>query len=121
MPTLSSLVASQVVKTTTCDATSDDKVGIMTTLAFQRWSRDQFRPGPKLGRDFFPRNDGGDAGHAVETKQMPLTDHSRLVNTSEPQQNGRHIADDIFNLISEMKSVCFLIKILLKFVPNDPK
>ena len=33
MPTLSSLVALQVV-VTTCSATSDDKVGIMTTLTF---------------------------------------------------------------------------------------
>ena len=34
MPTLSSLVAPQVVIMTTCGATSDDKVGIMTTHGF---------------------------------------------------------------------------------------
>ena len=34
MPTLPSLVASQVVMMTTCGATSDGKVGIMTTLHF---------------------------------------------------------------------------------------
>ena len=34
MPTLSSLVASEVVITTTYDNNSDDKVGIMTTLGF---------------------------------------------------------------------------------------
>ena len=36
MPTLSSLVAPQVVITTTCGAISADKVGIMTTIVFQR-------------------------------------------------------------------------------------
>ena len=34
MRTLSSPVASQVVVVTTCDVTSDDKVGIITTLSF---------------------------------------------------------------------------------------
>ena len=34
MPTSSSLVASEVVITTTYDNNSDDKVGIMTTLGF---------------------------------------------------------------------------------------
>ena len=35
MPTLSSLVAPEVVVMTTSGATSDDKVGIMTTPGFQ--------------------------------------------------------------------------------------
>ena len=35
MPTFSSLVALQVVITTTCSAASDDKVGIIITLSFQ--------------------------------------------------------------------------------------
>ena len=35
MPTLSSLVAPEVVIKTTYGATNDDKVGIMTTLIFQ--------------------------------------------------------------------------------------
>ena len=37
MPTLSSQVALEVVSMTTSSATSDDKVGIMTTLSFQCW------------------------------------------------------------------------------------
>ena len=36
MPTLLSLVAPQVVMTTTCGATTDNKVAIMTTLGFHR-------------------------------------------------------------------------------------
>ena len=35
IPTLSSLVAPQVVMLTTCDATIDNKIGIITTLSFQ--------------------------------------------------------------------------------------
>ena len=38
MPTLLSLVALQVVVKTTCSATSDDKVGIMTTHGFHCFS-----------------------------------------------------------------------------------
>ena len=41
MPTLSSLVAPEVVITTTSGATSDDKVGIMTTLRFL-WNQLQY-------------------------------------------------------------------------------
>ena len=37
MPTSSFLVASQVVILTTSTATSDNKVGIMTTLGFYIW------------------------------------------------------------------------------------
>ena len=36
MPTLLSLVAPQVVMATTCGATTDNKVAIMTTLGFHR-------------------------------------------------------------------------------------
>ena len=37
MPTLSSLVAPQVVIMTTCYATNNDKVGIMATLTISEW------------------------------------------------------------------------------------
>ena len=40
--------------------------------------------------------------------------------TLRPRQNGRHIADDIFNCIFLNENVWILIKISLKFVPKDP-
>ena len=41
-------------------------------------------------------------------------------NTLRPRQNGRHLADDIFNCIFLNENVWILIKISLKFVPKDP-
>ena len=43
MPTLPSLVAPQVVIMTTCGATSDGKVGIMTIVNFPVWSYRRLR------------------------------------------------------------------------------
>ena len=41
------------------------------------------------------------------------------INSSPPEQNGRHSADDIFKCIS-MKNPCILIRISLKFVSKGP-
>ena len=47
-----------------------------------------------------------------------------LTNSSLPQQNGRHFADDILRCIFVNEKFCIFIKISLKFVPrpidNDP-
>ena len=40
--------------------------------------------------------------------------------TSEPEQNGCHVADVIFKFISLNESYCCFIKISLKFVHNSP-
>ena len=42
------------------------------------------------------------------------------VNSSPPQQNGHHFADDIFSCIFVNEKNCILIKISLKFVPEGP-
>ena len=42
------------------------------------------------------------------------------VNSSPPGQNDRHFTDDIFRWIFVNEKSCILIKISLKFVPNDP-
>ena len=41
-------------------------------------------------------------------------------NTSRPEQNGRHFADDIFKCIFLNENVWIPIKISLKFVPKGP-
>ena len=43
-----------------------------------------------------------------------------LIITLRLWQNGRHIANDIFNCISLNENVCIFIKILLKVVSQDP-
>ena len=37
-----------------------------------------------------------------------------------PGQDGRHFADDIFKCVSVNETLCILIKISLKFVPDGP-
>ena len=55
----------------------------------------------------------------ASTKCRPFC--SDCINSSYPEQNDRHFADDIFRCIfSWMKSFCILIKISLKFVPEGP-
>ena len=43
-----------------------------------------------------------------------------MVNSSPPEQNGRHLANDIFKCIFLNEKFCILIKISLKFVPEGP-
>ena len=43
-----------------------------------------------------------------------------IVNSSLPEQNGRHFADDLFKCIFMNEKVCILIRILLNFVPKGP-
>ena len=43
-----------------------------------------------------------------------------LLNSSPPDQNGRHFADDIFRFIFVNEKFCILIKISLKYVPKGP-
>ena len=45
---------------------------------------------------------------------------AKLYNTLRPRQNGRHFPDDIFKCIFLNENAWILIKISLKFVPNDP-
>ena len=42
------------------------------------------------------------------------------LNSSSPEQNGRHFEDDIFKYIFLKEKVRFLAKISLKFVPKGP-
>ena len=42
------------------------------------------------------------------------------LNTLRPRQNGWHFPDNIFKCIFLNENVCSLIKISLKFFPNDP-
>ena len=44
--------------------------------------------------------------------------HLPAVNPSDPRQNGRHFADDIFRCIFVNEKFCILIKISLKFIPK---
>ena len=41
-----------------------------------------------------------------------------VLNSSPPEQNGRHFANDIFRCIFMNENFCILIKISLKFVPK---
>ena len=41
-------------------------------------------------------------------------------NSSPPEQNGRHFADDIFRSIFVNEKFCILIKVSLNFVPEGP-
>ena len=45
---------------------------------------------------------------------------SHIFNSSAPGQNGRHFADDIFNLIFMNGKSCILIRISMKFVFKGP-
>ena len=45
---------------------------------------------------------------------------SQFLNSSAPEQNGRHFADDTFKHIFLNENVRISIKILLKFVPKGP-
>ena len=47
-----------------------------------------------------------------------MPDGYQPFNTVKPEQNGRHFADDIFNLIFFNENCCNLIQISLKFIPN---
>ena len=42
------------------------------------------------------------------------------VNSSHPEHNGCHFADDIFKSVFINESFCISIQILLKSVPNGP-
>ena len=42
------------------------------------------------------------------------------INSSPPEQNGRHFADNIFKYIFVNEKYCISIDILLKFVPKGP-
>ena len=43
---------------------------------------------------------------------------SQWVNSSPPEQHGRHFADDIFRCIFVNEKFCIAIQISLKFVPK---
>ena len=43
-----------------------------------------------------------------------------LINSSPPEQNGRHFADAIFRCIFVNEKFCVLIKIWPRFVPKGP-
>ena len=43
-----------------------------------------------------------------------------MFNSSPPEQEGRHFADDVFRCIFIHEKFCILIKISLKFVPKGP-
>ena len=45
---------------------------------------------------------------------------TQTVNTLRPRQNGRHLADDIFNCIFVNENIWIPIKISVKFVPKGP-
>ena len=47
-----------------------------------------------------------------------MYNRSKPVNTSRPRQNGRHFADETFNLIFVNENVRISIKFPLKFVPK---
>ena len=42
------------------------------------------------------------------------------INQCPPEQNGCHLADDVFKSISMNEKFCILIQISLKFVPKGP-
>ena len=44
----------------------------------------------------------------------------QLVNSSQPEKNGRHFADDIFRCIFVNEKFGILIKISMNFVPKGP-
>ena len=52
--------------------------------------------------------------------RMDELQHSLIVNSSPPGQNGRHFADDVSRCISMNKKFCILITISLKFLPKGP-
>ena len=116
MPTLSSLVALQVVMMTTCSATNDDKVGIITNLTFQ-W--------PCSGSDKFSCLAVGQVTSKVNLSYVSgnylfraaiKSSRSQWVNTLRLRQNGCHFADNIFKCIFLNKNVWIVIDISLKFV-----
>ena len=49
-----------------------------------------------------------------------LANHTHVINTLMPRQNGCHFADDIFKYIFLNGNVWISIKISLKFVSKDP-
>ena len=51
---------------------------------------------------------------------LPMFVYLLYVNSSPPGQNGRHFSDNSFERIFMNEKFCILIKISLKFVPNDP-
>ena len=53
-------------------------------------------------------------------KTIPIVIIVMIVNTSPPEQNDRHFADDIFRCIFVNEKFCILIKISLKFIPEGP-
>ena len=56
--------------------------------------------------------------HHHPRSDMRGTQKPQLVNTLRLRQNGRHFADDTFNLIFVNENVSISIKIALKFVPK---
>ena len=46
--------------------------------------------------------------------------HATPFNTSRPEQNGRHFADDTFKYTYRAANICVLIDISLKCVPEGP-
>ena len=89
MPTLSSLVAHEVVIATTSIVANEDKVGIMIS---------------------------GVMMSTVLSLFVLLA--MGCLNTLRPRQNGRHFADDIFKCIFLNENVWIPSKISLKFVPQ---
>ena len=63
--------------------------------------------------------------HTEAYFQSPKDVIPSIINTLRPRQNGRHLADDMFECIFLDENVWILIDISLKFVPkgsinNDP-
>ena len=52
--------------------------------------------------------------HIIAAHNMTL-----IFNSSPPGQDGRHFADDTFRCIFVKEKFCILVKIWLKFVPQD--
>ena len=51
---------------------------------------------------------------------MDLNSRNNTVNSSPPEQNGCHCADDIFNCIFLNENDRIPIQISLKYVPRSP-
>ena len=94
--------------------TSDDKVGIMTTLVFSDWmfyTLVIFLEITLIKSHAF---------QPISPASVWLFSHASgcHINTVRPRQNGRHFADDTFKCIFLNENAWISLKISQKFVPK---
>ena len=58
--------------------------------------------------------------YTINNKEFYTSVRITCLNSSSPEQNGGHLADDISKCIFVNEKFCILIKIWLKFVPKGP-